>query len=102
MLVCVVVGRGCPIGICTQFVSQDPRTAKSKRKALTVSRIRGRRRVAQQYDAVAIRMFHPELADIETREWPNAFGLGVVVGEGRIASGRLAKKQIPHLRALQA
>src|SRR5579871_1169637 len=47
-------------------------------------------------------MFDPGFADVEARERPNAFDRSVVIGQRRIAPGRLTEEQIEHLRPLQA
>ena len=67
MLFGVAVSCGFPIGIVGKFVAKYSRTTQSKRKPLAVGRVASGRSIADQHDAIAIRVFHPVVARIKTR-----------------------------------
>ena len=67
MLFGVAVSCNFPIGIGRKFVAKHPRTTQSKRKPLAEGGVAGGRSIADQHDAIAIRVFHPVIARIKTR-----------------------------------
>ena len=81
---------GVPIGIAREFVAKHARAAQGEGKSLAVGRVRGGGSVAEQRNAIAIRMFDPGVADVEARERADRFRVGALVGNRRIGFRGLA------------
>ena len=69
--ICIIVRSAIPVIAGEQVVGEDAHVAERLTQALTPRWIAGAGRVAEQRNTGAIRMIHPALGHIETRERPD-------------------------------
>lgn len=71
----VCAGSGLPVVACKQMLTQSAHVAKRERKPTAPTRISRCRRIADQCDAVAIRVSHPRICAIERSDWTSSFNV---------------------------